>query len=322
MTTRPEPPMTGLAVVHEMGRSIRVDHDGVELARYVYGPWDQQLESPRPYLHPLRTLGGELVSLRRPHDDIWHKGLTWAFPNVGDQNFWGGPTFVRGEGYVQQDNNGSIVHQEFARLEATAEQVTVDERLAWVTQAGETWFAERRSLTFTVVAGAWVLTFGSRMRNVSGATVVFGSPTTKGRPNAGYGGLFWRGPRSFAGGTVRLPERSGGDDLMGERTPWMAFTGRHDGDGGASTLVFVDAEDNPGHPTRWFVRTGLYGGGGSAPFFDQEVPVPDGAAMEYRYAVVVADGDPGPQGVARLAGCGVAALTATRPTGGTADATS
>jgi hypothetical protein len=118
-----------------------------------------------------------------------------------------------------------------------------------------------------------------------------GSPTTQGRPHAGYGGLFWRGPRSFTGGTVTVPEGSGGDELMGLRTPWMAFSGVHDGHGHTSTIVMVDAPTNAGHPTRWFVRATPFAALCPAPFFDTELTVPPGEAVGLRYAVVIADGD-------------------------------
>src|SRR5690606_20017320 len=233
-----------------------------ELLRYVYQPWDPQLESPRPYFHPVRTLGGDVVSLYRPHDHVWHKGIALSLPNVangaGTQSFWGGTLYLRGQGDAQLDNAGSMRHAGFTALRAEPDGVGVGERLTWVTQAGETWFDERRAFTVTVLPGSgaeesrapagWVLTFGTRITNISGTRIVIGSPTTEGRDNAGYGGLFWRGPRSFSNGSAYVPGRAGGDDLMGVRAPWMAFTGRHDGHGRDSTLVFVDAPDNPDHP--------------------------------------------------------------------------
>ena len=57
------------------------------------------------------------------------------------------------------------------------------------------------------------------MRNVSGRAIPLGSPTTRGRENAGYGGLFWRGPRSFTGGSILAPGVAGGDELRGIRSP-------------------------------------------------------------------------------------------------------
>jgi methane monooxygenase PmoA-like len=319
-----------LRLVQEGEQSLQIWYGDQRLARYVYRPTDAQLESPRPYWHPLYTLGGDLVSLYRPHDHVWHKGIAWSLPNVGTENFWGGPTYVRGRGYVQLDNDGATVHQEFTRLTADAEHVGVEERLAWVTQAGDTWFDELRRFTVTVDAGAWTLGFATRFTNVSGAEVVIGSPTTQGRDNAGYGGLFWRGPRSFTGGTVYAPGAlsgaeaqargvggsggdglgvvTGADELMGIRARWLGFTGRHDETRRSSTLVFVDAPDNPGHPTQWFVRSEMFACVCPAPFFSTERPVAHGETVSLRYAVVIADGDPGLDGAAKLAKAGQAAL--------------
>lgn len=300
--------MTELRLVHERDQALGIWHGDQRLTRYVYHPTEEQLESPRPYWHPIHTLGGDPVSLYRPHDHVWHKGISWSLPNVGSENFWGGPTYVRDQGYVQLPNDGAMVHQEFAQLTADNEHVGAVERLAWLTQDGETWFDERRAFTVTVDAGAWILAFATRFTNVSDREVVIGSPTTQGRDNAGYGGLFWRGPRSFSGGTVYAPGVSGGDELMGIRARWLGFTGRHDGHGRSSTLVFVDAPDNPGHPTQWFVRTGIFACVCPAPFFSTELPVGTGGTVALRYAVVVADGDPGLDGAADLAKAGRTAL--------------
>jgi hypothetical protein len=140
-------------------------------------------------------------------------------------------------------------------------------------------------------ADAWVLHFATSFTNVCGAEIVLGSPTTQGRPNAGYGGLFWRGPRSFTGGSVHTPDGSGGDELMGARAPWMAFTGVHDGHGRRSTLVMVDAPSNPTHPTQWFVRSTPFACLGPAPFFDTELTVAPVGTVDLSYAVVIATGD-------------------------------
>lgn len=312
-----EPARTGVRLDHEHGRSVRIGYGTYELARYVYEPWDAQLESPRPYLHPMRTLGGDVVSLYRPHDHVWHKGVAWSVPNVGggpaaddppQENFWGGTTYLRGQGYRQVDNDGSIRHREFTHLQATGERADLAHRLDWLTQDGRHWVDEHRVLTIGVDSDLWIMTFHTRLTNVAGHVLTFGSPTTQGRDNAGYGGLFWRGPRSFTGGTVYAPGRSGGDELMGERAPWLGFTGHHDEHGRASTLVFVDAPGNDDQPTRWFVRSTPFACVCPAPFFATERELADGDTMEFSYAVVVADGDPGVDGAERLAKAGQDAL--------------
>ncbi|HET6505096.1 MAG TPA: DUF6807 family protein [Amycolatopsis sp.] len=139
------------------------------------------------------------------------------------------------------------------------------------------------------------------MRNISGKRVTFGSPTTNGRESAGYSGLFWRGPRSFSGGIVVTPEGGGGDELTGWRGPWLGFIGRHDGVGIGSTVVFVDHPSDYCHPTKWFVRSGVYAVVCPAPFYDTEHDVEVGGTLALRYDVLIADGARDVAGCTRLA---------------------
>jgi hypothetical protein len=265
---------------------------GTELFRYVYRPRDAGLESPRPYFHPLRTLTGDLVSLYRPHDHVWHKGLAWSLSDVGGMNFWGGPTYRRGQGYVQLGNNGRMRHDRFEALAAGDSTLSIDERLTWIAENGQSWLREGRRIVASVLPdqAAWRLTFSTCMQNISGRPVAIGSPATNGRDNAGYSGLFWRGPRSFSAGTVLLPDRSGGDDLMGRRAPWLAYVGRHDGHGRASTLLFADSPANFCFPCQWFVRSDVYACVCPAPFFSSEYQLADDRTLRLRFDVVVADG--------------------------------
>ncbi|WP_448003568.1 DUF6807 domain-containing protein [Agromyces bauzanensis] len=299
--------------VDERADRLRLRAGELVLAEYVHRPTDVRLESPRPYVSPVRTLGGELVSLFRPHDHVWHKGIAWSLPVVGDENFWGGPTFVRGEGYVQLPNNGEQRHTAFDAVgsDASGDGVRVVETLDWVTEAGETLFAERRTVAASVLDDdAWLLAFETRMTNVTDRVIPIGSPTTRGRENAGYGGLFWRGPRSFTGGSVLAPGITGSDELRGIRAPWMGFSGRHDGSGAASTVLMVDDPGNLQHPPQWFARAEEFACLCPAPFFSEEHTVESGATLALRYGVVVADGASDPARAARLADAGAARLAA------------
>jgi len=273
-----------------------------ELFRYVYLPSDPQLESPRPFLHPVRTLAGDLVTLYRPHDHVWHKGIALSLPNVGTENFWGGPTFRQGR-YDQLPNDGTMRHESFDEVVEKDGGVYLGEQLLWVTERGQTPIAEHRRIAACAWpdAAAWVLAFETTLTNVSCAEIVIGSPTTEGRPNAGYGGLFWRGPRSFTGGMVLTPDGTGGDELMGARAPWLAFGGRHDEHGRASTLVFRDAPENFSYPSQWFVRSTPYACLCPAPFFDTTYSFAAGTSLTLRYDIAVADGLLSPAGCAELA---------------------
>jgi hypothetical protein len=298
-----------LHIDHAVDRSVTVSADRVELFTYVYRPDTPRIESPKPYLHPIRTMAGDLVSLFRPHDHVWHKGITWSLPHVGEHNFWGGPTYVHGSFYVQLDNNGSTVHQAMTHLSAVPGRASLAHRLDWISQQGQPIMAERRAISAVLVdEAAWALVFATAMTNVSGAALAIGSPTTKGRENAGYGGLFWRGPRSFTGGTVQSPTGIGADDLRGTRAEWFAFRGKHDESGRASTVVVVDDVANPHHPPQWFTRSEEFACLNPAPFFSEELTVAHGETVRFRYAVVVAADDRGEDGTAALAASGRAAM--------------
>jgi hypothetical protein len=271
---------------------IACSWDGVELFRYVWQPTDPDLESPRPYLHPVRTLAGDEVSLYRPHDHVWHKGIAWSLCEVGGMNFWGGPTYRRDRGYVQLHNNGRMHHDRFIEVGVRDGALRIDEDLTWTTEQGEVWIAEQRRMAVTVHPGlaAWRLSFASRMRNVSDYVIPIGSPTTQGRDNAGYSGLFWRGPRSFSGGTVITEKGPAGEELMGSRAPWLGYVGRHDGSGRDSTLIFADNPANFCFPCEWFVRTSIFACVCPAPFFSTEYQLAGRESLTLSFDVIVADG--------------------------------
>jgi hypothetical protein len=159
---------------------------------------------------------------------------------------------------------------------------------------------------------AWVLVLETSLVNVSGAPIDIGSPTTEGRPNAGYGGLFWRGPRSFEGGRVEAAGALLGETaVMGSRAPWAAFVGQHDESARWSSIVIVDDPANLRHPTPWFARSTPFGCLGPAPFFDTVHRLDDGERLDLRYAFVVADGEADTADLERLASQGATTLRAT-----------
>lgn len=315
MTTTAPSTLTATLSCADNGSSLTFKAGSQEIASYTYRPLNEQFESPRPYFHPLTTLAGDEVTIYRPWDHVWHKGLSWALPNVGEHNFWGGATYTRETGYADLKNNGAMNHEAFSSIEETAGGVFVTETLLWTAQPaqpgedGTPLIMEQRRFAIQLLpsVGAWVLLFETEMSNVSGSEINIGSPTTEGRDNAGYGGLFWRGPRAFTGGTFRSDAGTGTDELMGTRSPWIAFTGQHDDSCRKSTILFVEDQANAGASNQWFARSSPFACLGSAPFFSEVVPLREGEPLKYRYAVVIADGE----AEADLAGGLAEAATAT-----------
>lgn len=289
-----------LALTHAHGDRITVadETSGTELFAYVYRP-EAAWEAPKPYLHPIRTLAGGLVTDYRPNDHRWHKGLQLTASHLSGQNLWGGNTYVHGEGYLElPERVGSMAHRSFAEVSTDGERAVIAERLTWHPYDGELWAEEDRRVEVSDAdhgSGSWSLTWSSAVTNRRAEPLRFGSPTTHGRPAAGYTGLFWRGPRAFRGGTVFTTDADG-PDLMGSQAPWLAYTGEHDGRDGHATLVFEHApgNDHSGaggtHPAHWFVRSEPFAAVAPSWAFHQELVLAPGDTLARAYRVVVADG--------------------------------
>lgn len=280
---------------------LSVEVGDVEIARYVFRPQSPVSESSKPYLYPLRSLTGAPLAGYRPWDHRWHKGLQMTLSHLSGQNFWGGPTFDPTatdppHGYLQRDNNGRQRHDGFDEVRGCRGQAgdaVVRERLTWITAAGQGWLTERRTLRFHGVdhtEGVWALDFDSRLTNVHAEPLEVGSPTTQGRPRAGYTGLFWRGPRAWIGGSVLTPDGPSDEDrAMGSTGEWLAVAGDHDEiDGGGTVLVFAGRSTGP-VPITWFVRTGQFAGISPSPAFGTAFSLAPGASWRLRHRIVFVD---------------------------------
>jgi hypothetical protein len=278
-----------LAITRLDDDTLVVGAGEAEIFQYVYRPSMPPFEGPKPYLHPVRTLAGDVVTAYRPHDHRWHKGIQMTASEVSGQNFWGGVTYVRGEGYLDLPNVGTMRHEDFAVTDRGPERVCFEERLSWHTQAGEHWADEAREFTVRDVDDeAWTLEFATALTNVHSEPLVLGSPTTQGRELAGYTGLFWRGPRAFTDGEILAADGLGGPEMMGRPARWLAYVGHHDEVDRSSTLLFLDHPDNKA--THWFVRNTPFAAVNPSFAFFDTVELAAGDTLSLRYRVVVADG--------------------------------
>ncbi|WP_033342717.1 DUF6807 domain-containing protein [Catenuloplanes japonicus] len=225
--------------------------------------------SPRPYLHPVRTLAGTVVTELQPASHRHHLGAGIAVPDVDGANFWGGRTFVPGHGPVWLDNHGTQLHLDWLHVSPSS----FTQALQWLHMDGTALLAERRRISARPLsATAWALEITFSLVNVSGREVAVRSPATLGRDGAGYGGLFWRAPspaRAF--GPVPVPH--------GASAPWLALAGP------SWTLVFSGGGEDP-----WFVRVRDYAGVGSALAWREPLVLAPVAEVSRSFTVVVADG--------------------------------
>lgn len=242
------------------------DLAGHPVAEYQDGSHIRAVSSPRPYLHPVRTLAGTVVTDHQPLDHVWHLGVGVALQDVDGVNFWGGRTYTRAAGeYVWRPDHGTIVRTDQSPSGRTAVDQSPDhqpldgqslegqpldgqlaETLSWNGPDGAPLLAEQRTWTWaTAGSSAWRLTLDFALSPAGDHPVSLGSPGSNGRNQGGYGGFFWRLPEC-AGARVWAPGATG-ETLAGEAavhgsvTPWLAWSGNFGSgtsgskaDGGAS----------------------------------------------------------------------------------------
>lgn len=252
---------------------------GRPVARYVVRPELPDRLSPRPYLHPVTTLGGTTVTELRPADHLHHLGVGVAVPDVDGHNFWGGRTYVRDRGPTELDNHGVQRHERFRQHEPGC----FDEELSW-TAAGTPLLRERRRIAARELTdAAWALDFTFALTNTISRPLSVGSPATNGRPGAAYGGFFWRARKEDEPPAVFTANGEGEAEAHGSPADWVALSGTD------WTLVLAGATERT-RQDPWFVRAEEYPGVGSSLAHGERLPIPVGGTAVRRIVTVVADG--------------------------------
>ncbi len=271
---------------------LDITWEGRPLCTYVLRDDDPPHLFRRPYLHPVYTLDGDLVTDVHPADHPWHKGISMTMSVVNDQNFWGGPTYRDGQ-YVQLDNVGEVRHEGWGLFNTWEEDVYAEQHLSWLTASGEMWFKEQRNLWFVVHTDHspfWSVRWEMAFENVSGQVLRLGSPATEGRAGAGYTGLFWRGAPEFqyavAADSTEDSVSSPPADYNGSDAPHLSMWVRPENQRPDMSLSFwKDNYDT--FPTKWFVRAQEYPGVAFSFAFDQAVEVAPGTTFRLEHSIIV-----------------------------------
>lgn len=264
--------------------------DGTAVAQLRSGAGIRPDASPRPYLHPVRTLSGVSVTDHLPSDHVWHLGAGVALQDVNGVNFWGGRTYRREEaGYVWREDHGHI-----REAASAVSPDALEQRLQWCAPDGTVLLDEQRNWHVTALdEKSWLLDLNFTL-TAADAPVLLGSPGSNGREGGGYGGFFWRLP-ACTDVRVRTAENDGEEAVHGTVAPWLAWTAEFAE--GPATLVFVP---DPRESDPWFVRSSGYPGVGLSLAWDAPVRTTPSTPVSRLVSVVVADGRLDDDGVARL----------------------
>ncbi|MBV1777720.1 PmoA family protein [Paeniglutamicibacter sp. ABSL32-1] len=269
------------------GEPLRVA--GREVAGVRLGTELSPTNSPRPFLHPVRTLANTVLTDQQPLDHTWHLGVGVAIQDVDGVNFWGGRTYTREAGrYVWRKDHGRI-----ELLSSTGDETRREDTLAWIGPDGSTILDEERTITATAgTNGSWELGYDFTLTPHGAAAVNLGSPGSNGRLAGGYGGFFWRLP-VVANAEIFTAEASGEDAVHGSVSPWLALTA--DFGGSEATIIFHATDEDP-----WFVRCAGYPGIGRSLAWEQPLATTREHPVSRSVRVILADGRLGAEQVVGL----------------------
>jgi hypothetical protein len=245
--------------------------------------------SRRPFVHPLRTPAGHVLTRDAPDDHPWHHGLWFAIKYVDGDNFW---EEMAPYGVLRHDGPPDVDHLPDGR-------VTVRGELRWIRPDRQTVaIRERRALSHVPIDGTTYAVDVSTVLTSTADSVLDRTPfTTWG----GYGGLVARGPGDWHDTRLLLADGRDVQRVHGEPAQWCACVGVVGADGAEATagLALFDAPSNRRHPTPWYgsTRADTYGDEGWSNFlnaaflFHEPMTLSAGEQLRIDHRVVVHDGD-------------------------------
>jgi hypothetical protein len=261
-------------------------------------------DTNKPYLWPLRSAGGKIVTRRWPmeqntgesHDHIHHRGVTFSVDEVNGVKFWGNdPSFAARDtaiGKIAVKLTASEDGDKSGKLRTT---------FHWTAPDGKVLLHEYRVMTFYSGSQLRIVDFDITLEAAGGQKVVFGD--TK----EGAFAIRLADSLSEKGGgqMVNAEGKRGMSEVWGHRSKWVDYTGTVDGE--KLGVAIFDASSNPRHPMYWHARD--YGLFALNPFgqhaFDPAQPeshwtLDGGQSLHFRWRVVIHPGDAGSAHIADL----------------------
>ena len=274
---------TACAQVNFSRDSIDVAIDGKPFTTFHYGA-----ESGKPYLAPLRSASGKIVTRHYPmeqipgesRDHLHHTGLWFSYDDVNGTKLW--------------ENDPSYTKPHIGRIVVRSAEWKGDVLAAvmeWRDPQGKVLLVENRKMTFPADPKLRMIDFEIGL-TAANQDVTFGD--TK------EGAFAIRLAEPFTerkgGRMVDSEGRVGMAKVWGKRANWVDYTAEIDGE--RLGVAIFDHPSNPRHPTYWHARD--YGLFALNPFgqnaFDPDKEeshwkLPQGRTLTFRWRVVIHPGD-------------------------------
>lgn len=270
--------------------SIRVGHDQAEVmqggrpytAFHYHAKWD------KPFLHPLRTPAGVLVSRGYPvsplpgdsEDHIWHRGIWFGHGDINGEDFWReqgrektSRLVLHGAPAVSGASLTALLHMQSAKSGVIG--------------------SIRETYTFRPDGEAGLIDVVIEVSADRGVPLKFGDTD-----DGGFGVRLREEFRQDRGARLANSEGLvGTENIWGKPAKWVHYEAKVDGK--TAGVAVLDHPSNLRHPTTWHARG--YGLFAANPFGlrsftrdksrDGSFTIPEGGKQAFRYRVVVMDGE-------------------------------
>ena len=290
-------PLCAQVTIEKGNGRIEVTIDGKPYTTLFCGP-----ETSKPYLHPLRSASGKIVTRRYPmesipgetHDHPHHRGLWFSHGSVNGYDFWSN------EPSQHDGKNARIVLKSIGRLAGGKQSGAIDAIFNWLDPQGKTLLTEARTMTFyaeparrvidfdIVLTPATKVTFGDTKEGTFAIRLAASleEPTQESLASPKRTGLM-----------VDSEGRRGEPQVWGHRASWVDYFGEIDGE--KLGIAILDHPSNPRHPTYWHSRSyGLFAANifGLHDFLNDKnangnLTVDSGQPLRFRYRVIIHPGD-------------------------------
>ncbi len=252
------PLVAQVKVTQQGNQKVSVEIDGKPYAEFFIGP-----ETHKPYLAPLRTVSGVVVTRAYPmdasvpgeaHDHPHHRGLWFTHGDVNGYDFWGNEAEQKGAG----KGKGDVVLKKVNKV-TSGKTGTIDATFAW-NAGGKTLLTENRRMTFysdpqlrtidfdLTLSPDEKVTFGDTKEGMF--AIRLAAPLEEAQPR----GI----TEPKRNGRLMNAQNKAGEKLVwGKRSEWADYSGQINGK--PVGIAIFDHPGNPRHPTYWHSRSyGLF----------------------------------------------------------------
>jgi hypothetical protein len=285
-------------ITQQGNEKISVEIDGKPFTEFFIGP-----DVPKPYLAPLRSASGKVVTRSYPmadvpgesHDHPHHRGLWFTHGDVNGYDFWGNEDSQKGAG----KGKGKVVLKKVNKIVSGKNSGYIDATFEWQA-GGATLLIETRRMTFYSDPRLRIIDFDATLS--PDQEVTFGD-TKEGMFAIRLAApLEEEQPKDIAepkrtGKLVNAQNKAGEKNVWGKKSEWCDDSGVIDGE--PLGVAIFDNPANPRQPTYWHARayglfaTNIFGlkdfEKGRLP--DGSLTIRPGQPLRFRYRVVIHPGD-------------------------------